>query len=166
MSSPPATKRPSSPSRRATTPARALGAGHDVSIAATAGDPTGDVVDIGGGRYERTFAAHAPRGTTALVTATVDGVTLAAHPSIHIVNARAEVGGAFAAGGGCSMSPASPAPLLAFAGLFAIGAFAAIRRKSRRAAHAVRSMCDAGNPLRRPGAQFRSRLARPPDPRL
>ncbi|HWE28996.1 MAG TPA: S8 family serine peptidase, partial [Polyangia bacterium] len=68
-----------------------LGGGHDVTITATAGDPIGDVVDVGSGRYERTFAAHASRGTVATIAATVDGVALAAHPAIYIVNARDEI---------------------------------------------------------------------------
>jgi hypothetical protein len=115
-----------------------LGPGHDVAINTSAGDPVGDVVDVGSGRYERTFAAHAPRGTTAVVRVTVDGVTLAAQPSIHIVDARAEIGGAFAAGGGCSAAPvARPAltagVLLAFVAALGLGAtIARWRRKSRR----------------------------------
>jgi len=115
-----------------------LGSGHDVAITASAGEPIGDVVDIGGGRYERTFAAHGPRGATAVVSVTVDGIALAAHPEIHIVNARAEIGGAFAAGGGCSTAPTAGPALTT--GLFfalvaaaALGATARRPRKSRRA---------------------------------
>lgn len=81
----------------------ALGAGHVVAVAASAGTAIGEVVDVGSGRYERTFAAHVPRGTTATITATVDGVVLAAHPSIYFVDARADIGAPFAAGGGCSV---------------------------------------------------------------
>ena len=119
-----------------------LGPGHDVTITASAGAPVGDVTDLGSGRYERTFAAHAPRGTTATVKAIVDGVVLAAHPSIYIVNARADIGSPFAAGGGCSLarttelggtSAGSTAALLAC--LAALGAALAsaraLRRKSR-----------------------------------
>lgn len=118
-----------------------VGAGHDVAITASAGDPIGDVVDLGSGRYERTFAAHAPRGTTAVVRATVDGVALDAHPSIYIVNARSEIGAPFAAGGGCAIGPAAAPPpggatrpLLALFGAFAAAAvgLAATRRKSRQ----------------------------------
>ncbi|MCU1282606.1 MAG: hypothetical protein JWM53_6152, partial [bacterium] len=122
-----------------------LGAGRDVAITTSAGDPVGDVVDAGSGRYERTFAAHAPRGTVATVSAIVDGVMLAAHPSIYIVNARAEIGAPFAAGGGCSLatggagdrhSPSAGESALAIAALFAAllasaRASRASRRKSR-----------------------------------
>ena len=118
-----------------------LGPGHAVAITATAGDAVGDVVDVGSGRYERTFAAHAPRGTIATVSATVDGVPLSAHPSIYIVNTRAEIGAPFAAGGGCSLPPTAGATsrpgtvfcvlaLLAIAG--AVPSARAIRRNSRR----------------------------------
>jgi len=69
---------------------------------------------------------------------TVDGIALAAHPEIHIVNARAEIGGAFAAGGGCSTAPTAGPALTT--GLFfalvaaaALGATARRPRKSRRA---------------------------------
>ncbi len=110
-----------------------LGAGHAVLITASAGDPTGDVVDIGSGRYERTFAAHAPRGTTAQVSVTVDGVALAAHPSIYIVNARSEIGAPFVAGGGCAIGPAPGDSGLLAGPLFAMALLVA-RRKSRRRA--------------------------------
>ena len=114
-----------------------LGPGHDVTITASAGEAVGDVVDIGSGRYERTFAAHAPRGTVAAVSAVVDGVALAAHPSIYIVNARAEIGAPFAAGGGCSLdggrSQGSAASALTFGAALLALFFAArtLRRKSR-----------------------------------
>jgi subtilisin family serine protease len=87
-----------------------LGPGHRVAIFASAGEPVGDVVDTGYGRYERTFAAHAARGTTAIVSATVDGVPLAAHRSFFIVDSRADIGGAFVAGGGCSLARPTSAP--------------------------------------------------------
>ena len=70
--------------------------------------PLGDVVDTGFGRYERTFAAHAPRGTTATITAVVDGVTLDAHPSVFFVDARADIGAPFAAAGGCALARSAP----------------------------------------------------------
>ena len=128
-----------------------LGTGHDVVITATAGDATGDVVDLGFGRYERTFAAHAPRGTAAVVTAVVDGVTLSTHPAIHIVNARSEIGAPFAAGGGCATTGVTantagasgrPSALLwalamaclALAGSLSRAVAGAVRRKSRRRA--------------------------------
>ena len=118
-----------------------LGPGHDVVIAASAGDAVGDVVDLGSGRYERTFAAHAPRGTTAVVRVTVDGVVLAAHPSIYVVDSRSEIGTPFAAGG-CAVAAAAAAThssrdatrpmlmLLAAFAAFAAG-LAARHRKSR-----------------------------------
>jgi subtilisin family serine protease len=88
----------------------ALGPGHLVTIAASAGEASGDVIDLGGGRYERTFAAHAARGSVAVVSATVDGIALAAHPSIYIVTSRADIGGDFTAGGGCSLTRTTAAP--------------------------------------------------------
>jgi hypothetical protein len=115
-----------------------LGSGRAVAITASAGDPIGDVVDVGSGRYERTFVAHAPRGTIATVSATVDGVTLAAHPSIYMVNTRAEIGAPFAAGGGCSLPPTAdrtsrPGVLFCVLALLAIATASsarAIRRNS------------------------------------
>ena len=114
-----------------------LGAGHDVAITASAGEPIGDVVDVGSGRYERTFAAHAPRGTTAVLRVTVDGVVLAAQPAFHIVPSRSEIGAPFAAGG-CAIATATPATssrrmlLALLAALAAATAgVAASRRKSR-----------------------------------
>jgi subtilisin family serine protease len=85
-----------------------LGTGHDVSIEASAGDATGPVVDVGWGRYERTFAAHAPRGTAARVTAVADGIELATHPTFYIAADRTEIGNNFVAAGGCSASPGVP----------------------------------------------------------
>jgi subtilisin family serine protease len=87
-----------------------LGPGHAVAIWATAGDPTGEVVDTGYGRYERTFAAHAPLGTIAVVSAAVDGVPLASHRSIFFVESRADIGGAFVARGGCSLAGRTAVP--------------------------------------------------------
>ncbi|HEY2748518.1 MAG TPA: S8 family serine peptidase, partial [Polyangia bacterium] len=113
-----------------------LGAGHAVDISTSAGDPTGDVVDAGSGRYERTFAAHAPRGTTAVVSVTVDGVALAAHPVIYIVDARSEIGAPFVAGGGCAIGSTQADRGLLAGALLALGLLAlallAARRKSRR----------------------------------
>lgn len=110
-----------------------LGPGRAVIISASAGEPTGDVVDVGSGRYERTFAAHAPRGTTAVVTVTVDGVALAAHPAIYIVNARSEIGSPFAAGGGCATAGDARHPAAALVLILAVtAALVAGRRKSRR----------------------------------
>jgi hypothetical protein len=80
-----------------------LGAGHDVEITLSAGEPEGGVRDLGG-RYERTFVAHAPRGTVGVVDALVDGTSLAAHPRVTFVPSRTEVGGALQPGGGCDFA--------------------------------------------------------------
>lgn len=80
-----------------------LGPGRAVDISASAGLAVSAVIDFGQGRYERTFAAHASRGKIAKVTATVDGVTLDAHPSIYFVSERSEIGRPFVALGGCSV---------------------------------------------------------------
>ncbi len=110
-----------------------LGPGHAVTITASAGDPVGDVVDLGSGRYERTFAAHAPRGTVATVQATVDGIPLAAHPTIYMVTSRADIGSPFAAGGGCALAQTSPeSPATPLAALAALALLRAVARKSRR----------------------------------
>ena len=116
-----------------------LGSGHEVTITTSAGVPVGAVVDIGSGRYERTFAAHAPRGTVAVASAVVDGVALAAHPTIYMVNARAEIGAPFTAGGGCAFAPSSPAfpgpstaAALALALLVALAALVISARTYRR----------------------------------
>jgi subtilisin family serine protease len=87
-----------------------LGAGHQVTIRTSAGSPVGATVDAGFGRYEQAIEAHATAGTVATVTAVVDGVVLAAHPSIYFVRSRSEVGRPFAAGGGCALSMASTVP--------------------------------------------------------
>jgi subtilisin family serine protease len=107
-----------------------LGSGRQVTISATAGEPLGDVVDLGLGRYERSFIAHAPRGSTATISATVDGIALASHPAVYIVESRADIGSPFAAGGGCSLGPgaATQSPLTSLAAAL----LALFLRKSRR----------------------------------
>ena len=80
-----------------------LGPGHQVAITLSAGAPLGEVVDIGSGRYERSFVAHAPRGATGVATAIVDGVTLAEQPRVFFVVGRNEIGGALRPGGGCDL---------------------------------------------------------------
>jgi hypothetical protein len=80
-----------------------VGPGHDVSIEASAGVGTGPVVDVGFGRYERTFAAQAPRGTAARVTVVADGVELTTHPTFYIAADRTEIGNNFVARGGCAL---------------------------------------------------------------
>jgi subtilisin family serine protease len=83
-----------------------LGPGHHVEITVSAGEPAAEVADMGFGRYERPIRAHAARGQVGVVTAVVDGVTLAAHPRIYYVIGRDEIGRPFHAGGGCSFSGA------------------------------------------------------------
>jgi hypothetical protein len=69
----------------------------------------------------------------------VDGVTIAAHPSIYIVNTRAEIGAPFAAGGGCALPPTANGTsrsgvlvwLLALLASAAACSARAIRRNSR-----------------------------------
>jgi hypothetical protein len=109
-----------------------LGPGHVVTITSTAGEPSGDVIDTGHGRYERTFAAHAPRGTTAVVSAVVDGVPLSARRSLFIVESRADIGGAFVAGGGCALAGrgAAPAGLLVVALAWLLWRVTKSRRRS------------------------------------
>ena len=80
-----------------------LGPGHTVAIELTAGAPLGDVIDVGAGRYERSFVAHAPRGAIGEVIATVDDTPLAAHPRVFYARARTEIGGDLTAGGGCDV---------------------------------------------------------------
>jgi subtilisin family serine protease len=112
-----------------------LGPGHDVSIMATAGTPTGPVVDTGDGRYERSFAAHAARGTVATISAVVDGVSLSSHPSVYFVFSRAEIGQQFVARGGCSFSPGATIPagtLLLLALLLVTHAVRSRHRRLRR----------------------------------
>jgi subtilisin family serine protease len=79
-----------------------LGPGHAVDIVASAGAPIGPVFDTGAGRYERVFVAHARRGQVGLISATVDGVALDAHPQVFFVVDRSEIGRSLVAGGGCS----------------------------------------------------------------
>jgi subtilisin family serine protease len=86
-----------------------LGPGHAVEISSSAGEPIGAVTDTGQGRYERTFVAHAARGATGVIFATVDGVALDARPEVHFVAARAEVGQRLSAGAGCEALPHGPA---------------------------------------------------------
>jgi len=101
----------------------ALGAAHAVTIDASVGVAAADVVDTGWGRYERTFVAHAPRGTSAVISATVDGVPLAAQPIVYFAADRSEIGQPFVAGGGCAVSarPVGGVALLAIAALLLAG---------------------------------------------
>jgi subtilisin family serine protease len=78
-----------------------LGAGHTVSVAISAGALVGGVVDLGEGRYEQVVRATAKRGQVGEVSASVDGVALAAHPSVWFVLDRSEIGSPFSARGGC-----------------------------------------------------------------
>jgi subtilisin family serine protease len=106
-----------------------LGPGRSVEIALSAGDAVGPVRDMGWGRYERTFVAHAKRGQVGVITCTVDGVTLATHPSVYFVVSRSEIGRPFSAAGGCSASGARSFGLFA---LLLLGAtFFRVRRPNR-----------------------------------
>jgi subtilisin family serine protease len=77
-----------------------LGPRRNVTITVSAGEP-GPVTDVGLGRYEMPVRAHAGRGQVGIVSATVDGVPLNAHPRIYYVIGRDEIGRPFSAGGGC-----------------------------------------------------------------
>jgi subtilisin family serine protease len=112
-----------------------LGPGHQVLISASAGTPTGPVSDTGNGRYERRFAAHAPRGTVATISATVDGVPLSTRPSVYFVFSRVEIGQQFATRGGCAISPVTTLPcgtLLLVAVFFVAHLIKSRRRRLRR----------------------------------
>jgi subtilisin family serine protease len=107
-----------------------IGPGHNVTIAISAGQPVGPVVDVGLGRYQRAVVAHAGRGQIGVVTATVDGVTLDAHPRIYYVVSREEIGRPFSAGGGCSL-PIGGCSITSLLWLLALaGATLAFRRRS------------------------------------
>jgi subtilisin family serine protease len=101
-----------------------LGPGRDVAIDAAAGWFAGQVVDSGTGRYERTLASG-PRGTVATITATVDGVRLAASPRVWYVDGRAEIDARVEAGAPGCAAPGARAPggavlLAVLAGLAAV----------------------------------------------
>jgi len=89
------------------------------------------VRDLGAGRYERSFVAHAPRGSSAEVSATVDAVALAARPVVWFVRSRAEIGGNLVAGNGCSLAARSvgaPGNAIAVCLVFLLG----LRRRAFR----------------------------------
>jgi subtilisin family serine protease len=110
-----------------------LGPSHDVAIALTAGAPAGPVRDLGAGRYERTFVAHASRGQVGEVRALVDGVALASRPTITFVADRSEVGRPFAATGGCGLVVDRPAiPVSAAALLLTVLFVCRLARAARR----------------------------------
>ena len=143
-----------------------IGTGRAVSIdarddgAGIAGAWDGPVHDLGAGRYERTLRAAGPRGTAFAVTATVDGVTLAAHPTVWLVADRSDIGRPFAAVGGCAVGGAAPAPnalWLAAALLVLLG-----QAKKRRVSLEARTVARGG---RRPAEGEATRMpACPPDP--
>jgi subtilisin family serine protease len=104
-----------------------LGPGHTVEITVSAGELVGPVVDMKHGRYEQRVRARASRGQVGVVTAVVDGTPLSAHPRIHFVPGRDEIGQPFSARGGCSpFGPPSGAGLLLL-----FGATLFLRRKSK-----------------------------------
>ena len=85
--------------------------------------------DIGAGRYERTFVAHAQRGTSAVVRATVDGTQLVEQPTLWFVRSRVEVGGNLRAAGGCAVGGGPDGTFLA---LCFLAMQQATRRRVRR----------------------------------
>jgi hypothetical protein len=118
-----------------------LGPGHTVTIEL---EPLGvdlglgPVRDVGAGRYERAFVAHAPLGTHATVTATVDGVALTEQPSVWFVPSRADIGGQLVAGNGCSYGP-RPGNPFALLGVLLLGCRRRAFRVLARANSAIRA---------------------------
>ena len=114
---------------------RPVGPGHVVTIelfgssSARTGEPLGPVRDIGAGRYERTFVAHAQRGTSAVVHTIVDGTTLVEQPTLWFVRSRVEIGGHLQGAGGCEIGGGNDGSFLAML-LFALQQ--ATRRRVRR----------------------------------
>lgn len=114
----------------------ALGAGRTVDIellgrngSAPAGTALGPVRDLGAGRYERSFVAHAQRGTSAVVHVTVDGTELVEQPTLWFVRSRAEVGGNLVGAGGCNVGGGSDGAVV---GLLLFALHQATRRRLRR----------------------------------
>ncbi len=85
----------------------ALGPGHQVEIALSAGEPMSDVTTASddGGRYERSFIAHAALGAEGVTSVMVDGIPLTTHRSVFFVPDRRDVGHHFEASGGCALAP-------------------------------------------------------------
>ena len=122
-----------------------LGTGRTVVIelvgnGGRAGAALGPVRDVGQGRYERTFVAHAQRGTSAVVRTSVDGTELAEQPTLWFVRSRVEIGGNLVGAGGCDIvSGGTRGNLFAlcflglcFLGLCLLGPLQATRRRVRR----------------------------------
>lgn len=84
-----------------------LGDDHVVQIASSAGLALDPAQPVGGGRWERTFLSKGPRGATAIVSATVDGVRLAQQAKVFFVADRSEAAPGtaqpFVPSGGCSV---------------------------------------------------------------
>jgi subtilisin family serine protease len=83
-----------------------IGGGHQVSLTTTLGtiDP---ILDTGTGRYEALLhLGGSPRGSTAHLTAAVDGVPLNAAVDVWVVFDRSEIGRPFSAAGGCAIGRA------------------------------------------------------------
>ena len=116
-----------------------LGAGRTVAIelvgnGGRAGAAVGPVRDVGAGRYERVFVAHAQRGTSAVVHGTVDGTELVEQPTLWFVRSRVEIGGNLVGAGGCGVGGGVGGGLLWLC-FFALGFIAllqATRRRHRR----------------------------------
>ena len=110
-----------------------LGGGHVVTIEMSAGQPMGDVIDHGAGRYDRLFVAQAAQGAVGVVTATVDGVQLASQPRVFFVASPAEIGGPKSASSqGCDASTGIGARGGWWLAFFACG-MALLRARRRRA---------------------------------
>lgn len=110
-----------------------LGPGHRVAITLSAGAPLGEVVDIGSGRYERSFVAHAPRGQTGIGTVVVDGVTLAQQSRVFFVVGRNEIGGALRPGGACDLGATPGANLFPWPAVVGLALWLMLTRRSFRA---------------------------------
>jgi subtilisin family serine protease len=114
-----------------------LGPGRAVAITASSdGAPRealfdGPVVDLGAGRYERSFRADGREGEALVVSATVDGVALAARPTVWLVSDRDRIGQPFAASGACQLAPRPSAAPLALAAALAAAAVALAARRAR-----------------------------------
>jgi subtilisin family serine protease len=108
---------------------RPLGAGRVVSIELSAGEPLGGVVDRGG-RYERVFVAHAPRGAVGIVSVLVDGIALTTQPRVYFVPSRAEAGGDLRPGGGCAVGRGAPATAVSWALVLVVAVGLLRRRRS------------------------------------
>lgn len=117
-----------------------LGPGHAVAIEAwdertsLRATWSGPSRDAGAGRYERALVATGPLGAALTIHATVDGVALAAHPVVWLVDRRDDIGRPYAALGGCGLGGANggrPGLGTALIGALAAAALALLLRRAR-----------------------------------